>query len=186
MIDGVPYTVVTWTSALSAVKAGDYPLNLELPVMVRMKERGQRRSGGGRNPFQDFFGDNSPFGDSPFDDSFFDDFFGGMTEKPLTLQTDGDVVKIKALPAKGRPADFSGAVGQFDVEQRSLGDERRDRRSAHVESARSPAAAISIGVNSGGLRRARIGKATSRARTSCPPIAAAPPGRKPSSSRSCR
>ncbi len=108
-IDGVPYTVVTWTSALSAVKAGDYPLNLDLPVMVRVKERGQRR-GGGRNPFQDLFGDDSPFGDS-----FFDDFFGGVTEKPLTLHTDGAVVKIKALPAQGRPADFSGAVGKFDV-----------------------------------------------------------------------
>ena len=41
MIDGVPYTVVTWTTALSAVKAGDYPLNLDLPVMVRVKERGR-------------------------------------------------------------------------------------------------------------------------------------------------
>ena len=50
-----------------------------------------------------------------FDDSFFDDFFGGVTEKPLTLHTDGAVVKIKPLPAQGRPADFSGAVGQFDV-----------------------------------------------------------------------
>jgi hypothetical protein len=108
-IDGVPYTVVTWTSALSAVKAGDYPLNLDLPVMVRVKEQGKRR-GGGRNPFADFFGDDSPFGDS-----FFDDFFGGVTEKPLSLHTDGSIVKIKALPAQGRPADFSGAVGQFEV-----------------------------------------------------------------------
>ncbi len=108
-INGVAYTVVTWTSALSAVKAGDYPLNLDLPVMVRVKERG-KRGGGGRNPLQDFFGDDSPFGNS-----FFDDFFGGVTEKPLALHTDGAVVKIKALPAQGRPADFSGAVGQFDV-----------------------------------------------------------------------
>ena len=43
LIDGVPYTVVTWTSALSAVKAGDYPLNLDLPVMVRVQEKGARR-----------------------------------------------------------------------------------------------------------------------------------------------
>jgi oxygen tolerance protein BatD len=108
-IDGVPYTVVTWNTALSAVKAGDYPLNLELPVMVRVQERAQRR-GGGSNPFQDFFGDDSAFGDS-----FFDDFFGNATQKPLTLHTEGAVVKIKPLPAKGRPADFSGAVGQFEV-----------------------------------------------------------------------
>jgi len=68
-------------SALSAVKAGDYPLNLDLPVMVRVQERAKQRGGGRRDPFTDFFGEDSPFGDS-----FFDNFFGGMTEKPLTLQ----------------------------------------------------------------------------------------------------
>jgi len=106
LIDGVPYTVVTWTSALSAVKAGDYPLNLDLPVMVRVQEKGAR----GNNPFKDFFGD-----DSAFDDPFFDNFFSNATQKPLTLHTDGATVKIKPLPTQDRPADFSGAVGQFDV-----------------------------------------------------------------------
>jgi len=106
MINGVPYTVVTWTSALSAVKAGDYPLNLDLPVMVRVQEKGARRN----NPFKDFFSD-----DSGFDDPFFDNFFSNATQKPLTLHTDGATVKIKPLPAQGRPADFSGAVGQFEV-----------------------------------------------------------------------
>ena len=106
LIDGVPYTVVTWTSALSAIKAGDYPLNLDLPVMVRVQEKGAR----GNNPFKDFFGD-----DSAFDDPFFDNFFSNATQKPLTLHTDGATVKIKSLPAQGRPADFSGAVGQFDM-----------------------------------------------------------------------
>jgi hypothetical protein len=108
-INGVPYTVVTWTSALSAVKAGDYPLNLDLPVMVRVQERA-KRNGGGRDPFADFFGD-----DSQFDNSLFDNFFGHATEKELTLHTDGAIVKIKALPLQGRPTGFSGAVGKFDV-----------------------------------------------------------------------
>ncbi|HKR54377.1 MAG TPA: BatD family protein [Chthoniobacterales bacterium] len=106
VINGVPYTVVTWTSALSAVKAGDYPLNLDLPVMVRVQEKGSRRN----NPFKDFFSD-----DSGFDDPFFDNFFSNATQKPLTLHTDGATVKIKPLPTQGRPADFSGAVGQFEV-----------------------------------------------------------------------
>ena len=106
MIDGVPYTVVTWTSALSAVKAGDYPLTLDLPVMVRVQEKGARRN----NPFKDLFDD-----DSAFDDSFFDNFFSNARQKPLTLHTDGATVKIKPLPTQGRPADFSGAVGQFEV-----------------------------------------------------------------------
>jgi hypothetical protein len=119
-IDGVPYSVVTWTTSLSAVKAGEYPLNLELPVMVRVQARSNRSRRGRQNPLKDFFGDNSPFGGSMFDDSFFndpffDDFFGGLVEKPLTLHTDGEVVKIKPLPVQGRPAGFSGAVGKFDV-----------------------------------------------------------------------
>lgn len=110
MIDGVPHTVVTWTSALSAVKAGDYPLDLELPVMVRVREPGRQRRSAGRDPFQDFFG-----GNSPFSDPFFDDFFGSVSEKPLTLRTSGSMLKIRPLPAEGRPEGFSGAVGQFEV-----------------------------------------------------------------------
>ena len=108
VIDGQPYNVITWSSALCAVQAGDYPLKLELPVMVRVQEKGKR--GGGHNPFKDFFGESSPF-----DDSVFDDFFGQMTEKPLTLHSDGTPLRIQPLPAQGRPADFSGAVGKFDV-----------------------------------------------------------------------
>ncbi len=110
-VNGVPYTVITWTSSLSAVKAGDYALNLDLPVMVRVQqERAPRRARSGNDPFGDFFG-----GNSPFDDPFFDNFFGQSTEKPMTLHTNGDMVKIKALPTQGRPPGFSGAVGNFDV-----------------------------------------------------------------------
>jgi hypothetical protein len=107
IIDGQPYNVITWSSALSAVQAGDYPLNLELPVIVRVQEKVKR---GGGNPFKDFFGD-----ESPFDDSALDDFFGQVTEKPLVLHSDSTPVKIQPLPVQGRPADFSGAVGKFDL-----------------------------------------------------------------------
>jgi BatD DUF11 like domain len=107
IIDGRTYNVITWSSALSAVQAGDYPLNLELPVIVRVQEKVTR---GGGNPFKDFFGD-----ESPFDDSALDDFFGQVTEKPLVLHSDSTPVKIQPLPVQGRPADFSGAVGKFDL-----------------------------------------------------------------------
>ena len=111
MIGGEPYTVLTWDSALSGVKAGDYPLTLDLPVTVRVREKGRHR---GRNPFKDFFGNNSPFG-SMLDDSFFDDFGGGATEKSLTLHTDATAMHIQSPPATGRPVDFSGAVGDFNI-----------------------------------------------------------------------
>jgi hypothetical protein len=107
VIDGRPYNVITWSSALSAVQAGDYPLRLELPVIVRVQERTKPS---GSNPFKDFFGDASPF-----DDSIVDDFFAQTTEKPLTMRSDGATLKIQPLPVQGRPAEFSGAVGLFDV-----------------------------------------------------------------------
>ena len=108
VINGQPYNVITWSSALSAVKAGDYPLNLEMPVLVRVREKS--KPGSGRNPFKDFFGDTSPF-----DDSIADDFFDQVTEKPLALHNDGALLRIQPLPLQGRPTDFSGAVGNFDV-----------------------------------------------------------------------
>ena len=97
-INGVPYTVVTWISALTGIKAGDYPFKLDFPVTVSVQER-----------------DQDSGGNSPFDDAFFGNVFGRTTEKSLTLHTDGAVVKIKPLPLQGRPAGFSGAVGKFNV-----------------------------------------------------------------------
>jgi len=97
IIGGQPYNVLTWPSALTAVKTGDYALNLELPVVERVQQRGQG-------------GD-----DSPFNDPFFNQFFSRTVDKPLTLHSGSENVKVLPLPAAGRPADFSGAVGRFDV-----------------------------------------------------------------------
>jgi len=108
IIGGQPYNVITWSSALSAVEAGDYPLNLELPVMVRIREKS--KPGAGRSSSKDFFGDAWPF-----DDSVADDIFDQVTEKPLALHSDGSLVRIQPLPLQGRPLDFSGAVGKFEV-----------------------------------------------------------------------
>lgn len=113
-ISGVPYTVVTWTSSLSAVKAGDYPLNLDMPVTVRVQQPRARQRGGSRNPLQDLFDDDA-FPGGGFDDPIFDQFFGRTTEKQITLHTDGAEVKINEVPVEGRPRDFSGAVGKFAI-----------------------------------------------------------------------
>jgi hypothetical protein len=96
-IGGQAYNVLTWSSALAAVKTGDYALNLELPIVVRVQQEGQ--------------GDE----DSPINDPFFNQFFRRTVEKPLTLQTRSENVKVLPLPSVGRPADFNGAVGRFEV-----------------------------------------------------------------------
>ena len=63
--------------------------------------------------------DDSIF-DDPFNDPFFQSFFGGTTEKQITVTSDPDVLKVLALPTAGRPAGFSGAVGQFEVSERAF------------------------------------------------------------------
>lgn len=110
VVRGVPYTVLTWSSALAAVKAGDYSLGLDLPVLVRVRER----SAHARNPFQGML-PQGMFNDPFFDDSFFDNFFGSVREKPMTLRTDPLKLGVLSLPTENRPDDFSGAVGQFTL-----------------------------------------------------------------------
>jgi hypothetical protein len=52
-------------------------------------------------------------GSDPFNDPFFQGFFGGVTQKELTLSNDPAAIKVHPLPSTGQPADFSGAVGSF-------------------------------------------------------------------------
>jgi hypothetical protein len=100
-IDGQPYAVLTWTTALSAVKAGDYSLSLEMPVVLKIHEKARKPSGF--------------FGDSFFGDPFFNDAFGESVDKTVTLKSVAQAATAQPLPTANRPADFNGAVGQFTV-----------------------------------------------------------------------
>jgi hypothetical protein len=108
-IGGKPYTVLTWHSVLAAVKPGDFSLTVETPLTVQMRTAPQHRP---RMP-RGFF-DDSEFRD-PFSDPFFQSFFGGTTEKQITVASDPDALKVLELPIAGRHAGFSGAVGNFQV-----------------------------------------------------------------------
>jgi hypothetical protein len=99
MIDGQPYTIVTWHSALAAVKPGEFSLSMQTPVTVQIRTK-TRMPGN--------------MGDM-FNDPFFQNFFGGVTQKDLTLSNDPTVVKVLPLPTNGQPAGFSGAVGNFAI-----------------------------------------------------------------------
>lgn len=95
-IDGQEYEVLAWPTALAAVKAGDASLGLEMPALLLVRQRVQRPPG--------------------FNNPMFDDFFGTVAQKRVTLRNDTPKVKVLPLPADGRPADFSGAVGDFTLE----------------------------------------------------------------------
>lgn len=97
--NGRGYAVFTWHSALTGVKMGDYPIDLSMPMTVVVPQP-------------------MPQGD-PDDlmNSFFRNAFASMgTKKDVTIHNQTLTLKVLPLPQNGRPADFSGAVGQFEIE----------------------------------------------------------------------
>jgi hypothetical protein len=97
--DGIVYNVLTFRTLLSAVKPGaiDVPAaKLDCQVQV-------------------------PGGAPPgFDDPIFSQLLGGqspfMQARDLQVKTAPLHLEILPLPKEGRPASFSGAVGQFDID----------------------------------------------------------------------
>lgn len=92
VINGETYTVFTWYTAVSAVKAGDLALSAQLEFLVQERRRTH----------------------FPFDDSLFDDFFGG-TKKRVNIKSKEAGLNVLPLPSEGRPDDFSGAIGDFKM-----------------------------------------------------------------------
>ena len=102
MINGRPSTVLTWHSALTAVKTGDHPISLQMPESVVVRHAMPQMNTDDDDSF----------------DNFFRNAFASMqgVKKDVTLETTPETVTALPLPEANRPADFSGAVGQFDVE----------------------------------------------------------------------
>lgn len=105
--NGKSYTVFSWPIGLTAAMAGDHDLSFKTSIRIRAN-----------NPR------NSPF-NSPF---FNDPFFGFGREESLEILGQKQTIEVRALPMKGRPAGFQGAIGSFtslssiDVDRVSLGD----------------------------------------------------------------
>jgi len=52
----------------------------------------------------------------PFDDSMFDQMLGRVEVRDVAVTVDAAPIEVMALPEEGRPADFAGAVGQWNLE----------------------------------------------------------------------
>jgi hypothetical protein len=101
MIDGVPYQVVTFYSAITAVKTGTLQIpGLQLSVNVVVPSQ-------------------QPRSNSLFDDFFGGDPFAGMFNetRELNLNTKPTELTVRSLPSEGKPPGFAGAIGQFEIEQ---------------------------------------------------------------------
>jgi hypothetical protein len=103
-IDGQIYRLFSWPLTLTALKAGEEVLSYKIELAVILPNKRSRRS---------------PF-DTLFNDSFFntDSLFNRGSFENITLFT-GDIPKdVLELPIEGKPDNFSGAIGVFELKTR--------------------------------------------------------------------
>jgi len=99
VIDGVRWVVATFPLAISPVTAGEFPLTGKIEVTAYVPGGGRRRFGGALN------------------DPFFDSFFGGGgAQRKIPLATPERTVRVLPIPEAGRPASYTGAIGEFTVQ----------------------------------------------------------------------
>lgn len=99
VVDGVPFHVLTWKTSLSGIKTGSHALTFSLDATLLIAQ--QRR---GRSPVSSFGG------------SMFDNFFGNVQRKPIKATSPEFTFHVLDLPKKGRPDNFTGAIGNFSME----------------------------------------------------------------------
>ena len=98
ILDGNPFVVITWHSALAAVKPGDFSLSVETPLTVRIDTRSPEEVALAR-----------------WLDPFLQNIYRGVVPKDVTIASPRSELKVLPLPTEGRPKNFSGAVGSFKV-----------------------------------------------------------------------
>ena len=100
---GVNFDVIEFRTSISGLRPGEFrigPAHIKCNLIIRK----QNKRG-------------SPFGsDNSFDAGIFDDFFGRFETYPLDLKSADSALHILSLPEENKPADFSGTLGDFQLE----------------------------------------------------------------------
>ena len=98
-IQGGAFVLLTWHSALTAIKAGDFALSAETPLTVRMSSLSAAdRAVASRLAFP-----------------LLQSMYNGVAPRDTTIESAPIKLKVLPLPTEGQPANFSGAVGDFQV-----------------------------------------------------------------------
>ncbi len=98
--NGRAYSVFIWHSALTGVKAGEYPCTFKMPLTVIVPQQMPQDADPG-----DMF------------NNFFRNAMAAMgTRKEVSIGSPTITLKVLPLPQDNRPADFTGAVGEFEIE----------------------------------------------------------------------
>jgi hypothetical protein len=107
-INGKPYEVVTFKTAIAAARAGKFeigPVKAKAQVVVPRRRNAPR----GRSPFDLFDLDD------PFSDPFFSNPFAQFGERrDIQISSDPVALEVKPLPPNAPPS-FSGAIGSFTM-----------------------------------------------------------------------
>jgi hypothetical protein len=106
IIDNIPYNVVTFRSAITPVKPGE----IEIPAAVMEGRMVMQGAMTGMDPFFDQFFRNFPMP-------------GIGRAENIQARTESRTLQVQALPREGRPANFTGAIGQFTLEASAAPDE---------------------------------------------------------------
>src|SRR5215469_15913476 len=107
-IDGKPFEVVTFKTAIAAARAGQFqigPVTAKAQVVVPRRRSAPRS----RSPYDLFDLDD------PFSDPFFSNPFAHFGERrDISISSDRVALEVKPLPPNAPPS-FSGAIGSFTM-----------------------------------------------------------------------
>jgi hypothetical protein len=107
-INGRPYQVVTYKTAIAAARAGKFelgPVKAKAEIIVPRRRNAPRP----RSPFDLFDLDD------PFSDPFFNNPFAQLAERlPVEIKSQPVALDVKPLPPNAPPS-FSGAIGIFTM-----------------------------------------------------------------------
>ena len=99
VIEGSPFLLMTWHSAVAAVKPGDFSLSVETRLTVKLNTQSAADAAFAAKlgwPFSQIM-------------------YNGVAPKDMTVASPSSTLKVLPLPTVGQPKDFSGAVGDFKV-----------------------------------------------------------------------
>lgn len=91
------YAILTWRMSATAAKLGELklgPAQTEAVIQVPTRQNNRRRD---------------PFG-------MLDEFFGGAELRRVLLSTATNLVRVIPVPIEGKPPEFAGAVGKFNLD----------------------------------------------------------------------
>jgi hypothetical protein len=99
VIEGSSFVVMTWHSLLAAVKPGDFPMSVEIPLSVK---------------FNTFSAVDTAIA-ARMAWPFLQSMYNSIAPKDVTVASPPSRLTVLPLPTQGQPSDFSGAVGDFRV-----------------------------------------------------------------------